>query len=74
MSEGSAVENVKKEVQALETQLELLKGLKSPEEGASEFVDFVMKTNEPFSPNPLESDRENPWKETNAGGGCCIIA
>ena len=74
MSGGSAIENVRKEVEALETQLEILQSLKTPEEGASEFVDFVMKTNEPFSPNPLESDQENPWKETSAGGGCCTIS
>ena len=74
MSGGSAIENVRKEVEALETQLEILQSLKTPEEGASEFVDFVMKTNEPFSPNPLESDRENPWKEASAGGGCCTIS
>ena len=46
MSEGSAVENVKKEVQALETQLGILEDLKTPEEGAEEFVKFVVKTNE----------------------------
>lgn len=73
MSEGSAVENVKKEVQALETQLQVLEGLKTPQEGAEEFVKFVVKTNEPFSPTPLESV-ENPWKEANSGGGCCVIS
>ena len=49
MSEGSAIENVKKEVKALETQLQVLEGLKTPEEGAEEFVKFG-QTNEPFSP------------------------
>ena len=74
MSGGNAVENIQKELEALETQLEILQSLKTPEEGASEFVDFVMKTNEPFSPNPLESDRENPWRETAGTGGCCTIS
>ena len=73
MSEGSAIENVKKEVKALETQLQVLEGLKTPEEGAEEFVKFVVKTNEPFSPSPLETV-ENPWKEANSGGGCCVIS
>ena len=73
MSEGSAAHNVRKEVAALQAQLQVLEGLKTPEEGAEEFVQFVMKTNEPFSPNSLEQT-ENPWKENNTGGGCCIIS
>ena len=73
MSESTAVDNVRKEVAALQAQVQVLEGLKTPQEGAEEFVKFVMKTNEPFSPNPLENN-ENPWKESSGGTGCCTIS